>query len=510
MRELIELIGLLQIERLKANGLWGVVFERDSKLEQLCESIANGEVKTDEDAAMLMYGSKTAGSKYLNLRERLKERLVSAIFLLEFKNPGHSDRQKAYFECNRKWAAVMVLLTRNAKLIGIDMLESLLKQAQHFEFTELTMNILSILRLHYGTIQGDQNKYDQYRSAYRHHQQVWMLENEAEEMYTHLVSHFVNNKATKVEIADKAQAYYEQVAPAMASSDSFRLHLCGRLIQTTIYSSRNDYLTTANVCEDAIAFFRKKDFDSNLPLQAFYYQLVVCYIQLREFERGQVIIQDYQSLFDQGSFNWLKLQESYFLLSTHTRHYDEALHIGERATPFLRNPAHPAHIQEMWKIYEAYVQYLAQVGKISPQAAAEGASKFKRAKFLNDIPTFSKDKRGMNIPILIIQILFLLTDKNYHQAIDRIEAIEKYCSRYLTQGDTFRSNCFIKMLLQIPAAAFHREAVLRKTEPLLKQLRSVPLEVAYQTHEIEIIPYEDLWEMALEALPNKRQETRGK
>lgn len=510
MRELIELIGLIHIDRLKANGLWNIVFERDSKLEQLCEVIATGEATTDESAAMLLYGSKTAGSKYLNLRERLKERLISAIFLLEFKNPGHSARQKAFYECSRKWAAVMVLLTRNAKLIGIDMLESLLKQAQYFEFTELTMNILSMLRLHYGTIQGDQNKYDQYRSAYRYHQKVWMLENEAEEMYTHLVSHFVNSKASNAEIADKAQDYFEQIAPAMAESDSFRLHLCGRLIQTTIYSSRNDYPTTAQVCEEAIAFFRKKEFDSNLPLQAFYYQLVVCYIQLREFERGQAIIQDFGSLFDESSFNWLKLQESYFLLSTHTRHYDEALRISEYIAPSLRSTSHPAQIQEMWKIYEAYAQYLVQVGKISPQNTGENTSKFKRAKFLNDIPTFSKDKRGMNIPILVIQILFSLTDKNYHQAIDRIEAIEKYCSRYLTQGDTFRSSCFIKLLLQIPAAAFHREAVLRKSESLLKQLRSVPLEIAYQTHEIEIIPYEDLWEMAIEALPNKRQEAKGK
>ena len=118
MRELIELIGLLHIERLKATGLWNMVFERDSKLEQLCEVIATGAATTDEAAAMLLYGSKTAGSKYLNLRERLKERLISAIFLLEFKNPGHTARQKAFYDCNRKWAAVMVLLTL---LLGRDL-----------------------------------------------------------------------------------------------------------------------------------------------------------------------------------------------------------------------------------------------------------------------------------------------------------------------------------------------------------------------------------------------------
>lgn len=62
----------------------------------------------------------------------------------------------------------------------------------------------------------------------------------------------------------------------------------------------------------------------------------------------------------------------------------------------------------------------------------------------------------------------------------------------------------------MPAASFHQEAVLRKAEKLLDQLRSVPLEIANQTHEIEIIPYEDLWEMAVNALQNQIYKPRKK
>ena len=82
-----------------------------------------------------------------------------------------------------------------------------------------------------------------------------------------------------------------------------------------------------------------------------------------------------------------------------------------------------------------------------------------------------------------------------------MEAIEKYCSRYLKQNETFRSSAFIKALLQIPAAAFRPDQVTAKAQKFIDQLRSQPLEVAYQTHEIEIIPYEHLWEMAVDTLP---------
>ena len=136
-------------------------------------------------------------------------------------------------------------------------------------------------------------------------------------------------------------------------------------------------------------------------------------------------------------------------------------------------------------------------------------SKFKINKFMHEIPLFSKDKRGMNISILIIQILYSLSEKKYEETLTRIDGIEKYCSRYLKENDTFRSNCFIKMLLQLPLASFHREAVARKKEKLLKMLKDVSLEVANQTHEIEIIPYEQLWEMTISSLELKIQKVKS-
>jgi hypothetical protein len=287
----------------------------------------------------------------------------------------------------------------------------------------------------------------------------------------------------------------------MQRSDSFRLHLCGRMIQVMIHSSRNDYAATATVCEEAITFFKGKPFESNLPLQAFYYQLIVCYIQLKEFEKGQAIIEQYQTVFEEGSFNWYKLQELFYLLATYTQHYETAFTVCEAVQMRIRNTSNgalPVQITEMWKIYEAYSYYLVAIEKIS---LPEGyVSKFKLKKFLNEIPNYSKDKQGMNIPILIIQTLFAISEQNYHQSIDRIEAVEKYCGRYLKQNETFRSHCFIKALLQIPAASFHHETAIRKAQKYIDQLNTLPLDVAYQTHEIEIIPYEHLWEMALEVL----------
>lgn len=227
MQDLIALIRSINISRLKSGGLWSFIFEPGSLMEQLCDAIHEERVASDEDAVALLYPGETAGSKFINLRERLKERILNVVFLVDFRANTSSDRQKAYFECNRKWAAAMLLMSKNVKGVSIGIIEGLLKQTIQYEFTELTLSALSSLRLHYGTIYGDTSKYSLYRDMYRKYQEVWMMENEVEDSYTHLVSHYVNSKAAKTPISEEAQHCFDRIAPYMEQSDSFRLHLSG-------------------------------------------------------------------------------------------------------------------------------------------------------------------------------------------------------------------------------------------------------------------------------------------
>jgi hypothetical protein len=500
MQVIKELFNLIQVDKLKANGLWDVFFEPDSKLRALSEQMIEGNIDTDEAAQALLYSQEDAKPKYYNLKKRLKQRLVDIIASLDIKQSKLNDRQSASVECNKQWAVASILLSRGARNSAVEILEETLEKTLYYEFSDISIQMLTVLRLHYGVIQGNRAKFEYYNNLFQECKSTWTMESETEDMYISLMALQVGQKAADPEWTAKADQYYRAIAPYLEKNSSFRLHLCGRLLRLMASDRKNDYLTTAQICEDAIAFFKQKKFDTRLALQAFYSQLIVCYIQLKSFDKGQKIIADYQSLFPEGSFNWFKLQELYFLLAMHSKRYAEAYAVYVPVKEKLRAKEQPPQIREMWKIYEAYLQYLLYVNKIGSDPSGQ---KFRVGKFGNEIPVFSKDKRGMNIPILIVQILFSIASRNYGQTIDRIEAIEKYCSRYLKKDDTFRSNCIIRMLLQIPSASFHREAVIRRTSKLFGQLRSTPLEVAGQAFEVEIIPYEDLWEIVLETLENK-------
>lgn len=501
MRDLAELVGLINKTKLKSNEIMKSIIEPGSKMDVLFNALLDKKIQSDEDAKALF--TEDEGVNITSLKNKLKERLLDAIFLLDFKDANFSSRQKAFFECYKKWSAAMTLLIRNAKITGIDQLERLLRHAKHFEFTELTLDILRVLRLQYSTVDGDIEKYETVKKQYLEYEQIWLMESKAEFYYSELMAQYTNSKSTKTEVMDQAQAYYNELEGYMAKSPSFKLHLFGRMVHLLIYNSVNDYVNTARLCEDAITFFDKKEYDSGLPLQVFYYNLVVCYLQLGEFEKGQQVINRCEYYFEEGSFNWFKLQELFFSLAIKTGHYEEAYHLYEKVTNYPQFKDKQTQIVEMWSIFQAYIFYLIRVGKIPEEVLSEKSKKFKMGKFINDITLFSKDKRGMNISILIIQILYAIADRDYKKSVDRIDGIEKYCGRYLKENDTFRSNCFIKMLLQIPIANFHREATARKAERYLKTLQSQEIGSASQAHEIEIVPYEALWEMAIESLQYK-------
>lgn len=510
MQALKELAYIVTKNKLRTIDIIGDPSESKGKITEFYEGVIEGKFNNDEEAAEFFYAADKNYSGYQKLKNNLRSRLINTLFFLDLKDSSYTERQKAYYICYKEWAAAKILIGKGARLAGVNLCHKLIKISRKYEITELVLDISRTLRLHYGAREGDFKKFEQYNDMFKQFEKIWIAENLAEELYTGLVIRYVNNKSTKEDLHQKATAYYKLIEEDLNHFDSYRLYLCGSLIKIFIYTSINDYEKTIEICNESIQMFEKKDYEATTPLQIYFYQLLVCYTQLKKYDEGKQIANRCMELLEKGSYNWFKYCELHFILSMHTRQYQNALEV------FLETVAHnrfqflPEAVKETWRIFEAYLHYLVDLGKVDTGEEDKVFNKFKLGRFLNDTPIYSKDKRGMNIPILVIHILFMIQQRKYDKAIDKIEAIEKYCSRHLRHNDLFRSNCFIRMLMKIPTCSFHKAGVVRKAKSFLGRLRSVPLDVANQAHEIEIIPYEDLWEMALSTLENKFYKTPSK
>jgi len=498
MQELINLISLFQRTKFKVNGMLSIILELGSEMERFYDAIATGAVKTDEDAKAHFPEYAQSAGRLHTIKGKLKERLNDSILLLDFRESAFTERQHAFYACSKKWATAMTLLSKNARENGISLLENLLRQALRFEFTEITVDILRTLRLHYGILEGDQKRYDQIEQQINQFESYWIMERKTEGFYAELVTRYVRNKSQKEEISSKASAYFQEVKPYMEQCDTFKVQFFGRLLEILIYDSVQDYPNTARLCEDALAFFAKKEYVSSIVLQVFNYNLFTCYLHLREYDKCLQLADKHQDLFEDGSYNWFKLQELYFLTAMQSGNLAEGLRIYGIVSTHPNLEHQPTAITEMWRIFEAYTCLLLQAGVVVDKRVSP--DRFKLSKFLNEIPMFSKDKAGMNIPILIVQHLFDVVSGRWSHIIDRAETLAKYRTRYVSGPELARTNCFLRMLEQLPKCSFKLEDVQKRTAPLLLALLEMPPQTSPQNIEIEVVPYELLWDMVLHAL----------
>lgn len=477
------------------------ILNADSKMGTFYQAcLDQGEEVCRETLARELGFPDSSNAGFRNVKKDLKNWLINLVFVVDPSDLKYADLESAYFYCWREWAAAKVLLLKGATAAGMELAHRVFNRARKYQFTELAMHASRTLRMHYATRGADKRKYTLFNEHFEYYLKLFNYENKAENNYTCLITHFSASRSSKPDISDEAFAYYNELEPALSQFKSHRLHRFTLFIQLMGYMARHDYANAVHVCDKALQELSTYEHIPRQGLSSFIYQKLVCHTKLREFTKGWETAQTGLELEIPGSFNWFKNRELSIILAFHSKAYTQAFRIYQEATQHPNFKKLEPVSAEMWKIINGYLQYLKFSGCIEYREGEKVPKRFRLGKFLNEVPNFSRDKRGMNIAIIVLQVLFTIGRHQYNKSIDSIEALEKYCSRYLRRDDTFRSNCFIKMLLQIPIYGFQRRYVERNAEKHLAQLHTMPLAEAPQGPDIELIPYEDLWPMVLDSL----------
>jgi hypothetical protein len=468
-----------------------------SKLRALWEGIAKGRFSTDEAAAKALYDGAFEGSKYRKLKSDLREKLIAAVLEIDGHQKNYSDYQKAYYECHRQWAVVRILTGQNANAAALSLASRLLRQAEKYDFTLLAMDISSYLRTQYGLRESNDRRFREMHEVFERYRQIYSAESHAEALYTTLIVRYVNNRSAQPEVSRLASEYWAEVSPLLAQYATYKLQMYGYMIGLIRFTATHDYTNALQVCNEAIHFFKSRAYEPRVPLQIFYYQRLICNVELRQFEEGEVSAEYCLRVMQEGTFNWFKYKELYLKLSLQTQRYVRAAELLIEVLNHSRFEFLPDNVKEIWRIYEAFVHYLVLAGKID---SIGNDQKFKLAKFINETPIFSKDKSGINIAIIVIKFLLLLEEHKYSQILNEVEATEQYCYRHLRGPEVRRSYYFLKMLLYIPTSGFDPILSASRAARYLEKLKETSFNAVDQSHETEVIPYELLWEMALESL----------
>jgi len=498
MDYLIEMAKVVNKNKIKNIQLIGTSETNKSKLDELYDGLLNDEFSNDKDACQTLYETDKVNQNYRNLKSRLEKRLVNTLFLIDANDSTYSDYQQAYYNCYKNFAAFKILQGKGARVASIKLAEKTLNQAIKFHFTEVVIFLIHDLRLFYGTIVGNSKKFESYNFLLKEYQHKYRLEQESREMYMNLASNFASSKSSKPELIEKANQYNERLNQ-LPKIDSLNFCFSSNLVKALKNEIENNYENVIKVCNQSLIEIEEYKNISRNHLFSFQFKKLNSLIQLKKYSEAETTAQQCLNLQRVGNINWLITLQFYFILLFRSQNFQRAYELYHEIQPIKKSKNAPEVLKELWQIINAYLHYFVSVSEIQiPKEISR--KKFRINKFLNEVPVFSKDQRGMKVSILVLHLMFLLHQKKYNEVITRTEALQVYASKYLRKDETYRSNCFIKMLLQIPASNFNEIALQRKAKVHFEKLKSRPLEISNQPTEIEMVPYEILWQFIIDSL----------
>jgi len=101
---------------------------------------------------------------------------------------------------------------------------------------------------------------------------------------------------------------------------------------------------------------------------------------------------------------------------------------------------------------------------------------------------------------LIAEYIRLLQEKRLEAVRSRVPELKHFLSRRNAATAASRTSVFIQMLLLVSEADFQPVGVSRLVAGYLEHLQTLPLDLATPSLELEVLPYEDLWQIVLQTL----------
>lgn len=497
METLALLINLLSKQKLKQIEIITEDVILSKKTKELYDGIKNKSYQDDTDAIIKLYGSIEKKSSYNKLKYRLTQRLINTIFFIDVQSYSKSEYQKVLGRSLKNWAAAKILIDKGLKKVAIEIYEQVLKASLKFDIIELSLLILKDLKLEYGLFLHNKYKYTKYKTQYKLVKDIYNKKEKVEDLYIELGQMVTKTKA--YEYNDIVKSYIIEIENLIHETkelDSFNTKYYLYNAAYYAYLIKKDTDQQIRICKLAINYFKEKTEFKKAGLFAFYQKEGISYLNKKEYQKS------FQSLnyclnfnIREGSLSWMYIRNYLFQLHILRKDYNSAYAlISEVLNNKSFNKINETY-REPWYLKEAFIHFLIKIGKINPEDSdAQKLRPFRLSRFMNEVSVFSNDKRGLNITINIIQMLFYIVDERFDDALDKLSSLRQYNFRYLKRPEYSRSSNFIKMLLKIPEGDYDPKKIRAKAQKHHQALLDNPSDYSEHALSIEIIPYEQLWE----------------
>ena len=496
MNEVSNLVRIVTSRTVAVVPMLDLRSKQASKEHSFVEILRHAPEATQLQVAKAVYGRATPANiqALRKLQSRVQTKLLNQLYFLDHSDPRHLVSRRHELECLDLLHKVSILYAERDFKLAERLLLRCVRLAEAGEFTQYLVQGARMLR----NLYGEQRKpapYSKVAKTLLRAQQQLMWEDEAEQLQADIQLAVTGTVAARRKLLAAMPAHLAQLETLYRRGRSFGTYNAlyrARLTHEELQGHFKEMIRVAAAAERHLQ-------DGKLNVRRFdlrfnHFVTIYAYLRSRQPVRGLLLAERYIRDFHPSSNNWFYFQEHHLLLALHAGRYELAQQLLGIVT---KNPAmlgQRESAMQRWDLYRSYVNF------VLPAPWGLPIRQRQVAQLLLLLPEYSRDKRGHNVAILVLQLMHFLRERNLEAALLRFERLRKYQQRHLTkEASTLRSRLFLRLLQLIVEKNFDPQKAAERGQGLLQQLRDTP-PPGEAFAEVEIIPYENLWGLVLDLL----------
>jgi len=322
------------------------------------------------------------------------------------------------------------------------------------------------------------------------------LEAEILTHYNFLIKHFNKSASLSLELAEEANDYYSKYSYLLTKTVNVKVFFFVSRIGILHALLIPDYMLLAKRCVATIDGLENKfDVVNTTYIRVTRNRLIEAYIQIGNYIEAISELNKIGKLPNMAS----KARQSHLRILIYLRsnqHLEAAALFKEIDTPYIRKIL-TGGLKYNFDLVRNLIYIIAALKDLDPIYLPV---KRTLKTMLNVDSEYYKDKSGLNIAQLVTKWVLLVMNRDTDTMEAREMALEKYLARHVRDKKNYRAKCMLRMLKVIYKSNYNVEVIKKRSSISYNRLKRTKPDGTFQAMELEIISYEQLWQMLLDYL----------
>ncbi len=402
-----------------------------SPLRKLNHIVFSSKSLSEEACMLELYGRRNL-TAFSRLKSRLKD-LMYLTLILQTNTVNEMDLvQSQPLNYLSNSLVGKLLIAKKSFDLGLELLEKTIAKSIKYNYTENVLISSRILLSAYGGIRYNKYKFIKYSQIQDKYLNIYSWELKAESYFFDLQKYQLQSLANpNNELVTKSKFYIKEIEKAK-NIGTPNFYFNKFRILGIYYEYTKDYEGLLKISNQAIKEFTSVSNKSSVVVPNIYIRKIWALIQSGKSDEAIIFGKGIMPKVLNGSPSWFRL--GYYTLKgyLYNQEYKKAVEMFNTMYRHQNYKKLEYFYIELFNTTLGYMHLITNSGIIeNTKEMKKILPDFKLGKFLNTTPLYSKDKRGINVSILLMHIVFLLQRKDFNAIIDRTDSLNQYAYRYL-------------------------------------------------------------------------------